>query len=128
MKREVNLRFNADALRCKLSHEDAYEVAALCTHWTPLWQSVLTPDAWGKAVIRFKRGGLDTELVEKCNSKVLRVATDFRYLQTMGCKLAKAVAVDTQAWEFRQAEATKARESAMLADLIDGGRRAEQVE
>ena len=57
LKRKVNLRWNADALRCKLSHEDAYEVSALFTHWSPSWQAMLTPDAWSQAVIKFKLDG-----------------------------------------------------------------------
>ena len=117
LKKKVNLRFNADAFRCKLSHADAYEVAALFTHWSASWQAMLTPDAWNKAVTKFKRGGLDTELVEKCNSKVLHSATEFRFLQTLGCQLAKAVVLDTRALEAQQAEAVKAREAATLAEI-----------
>lgn len=117
LKRKVNLRFNADAMRCKFSHEDAYEVSALFTHWSPSWQAMLTPDAWSKAVIKFKRGGLDTELVEKCNSKVLHTAKDFRFLQALGCQLAKAVVVDTRTLEMQQAEATQAREAAVLTEI-----------
>ena len=117
LKRKVNLRFNADAFRCKLSHVDAYEVAALFTHWSPSWQAMLTIDAWNKAVLKFKRGGLDTELVEKCNSKVLHTATDFRFLQALGCQLAKSVVLDSRALEAQQAEAVKAREAATLTEI-----------
>ena len=72
---------------------------------------------WSKAVIKFKRGGLDTELLEKIHSKVHHVATDFRFLQALGCQLAKAIVVDTQSLEIQQAEAIKAREEAVLKEI-----------
>ena len=117
LKRKINLRNNSQEMRCKLSHEDAYEVAALFTHWTSAWRTMLSPDAWNKAVMKFKRGGLDTELLEKCNSKVLHSPTDFRFLQALGCQLAKAVVVDTLTLELQQAEAVKARETATLTEI-----------
>ena len=117
LKKKANLRWNSDAFRCKLSHHDAYEVAALFTHWAPSWQAMLTPEAWIKTLMKFKRGGLDTELLEKVSSKVLHTAKDFRFLQAFGCQLARAIVVDTHELEAQQVQATKVREEATLQEL-----------
>jgi hypothetical protein len=54
-KKKLNLKFFADTYRCKLSDEQAYEVAALFTHWAPAWQSMMSEENWAKLVEVQKR-------------------------------------------------------------------------
>ena len=62
--KNLNLMFFADNYRCKLPDELASEVVALFTHWAPTWQSMMTNENWAKCILKFKRGGLDSQLVE----------------------------------------------------------------
>ena len=80
----LNIKFLAQNFRCQLSDDMAFEVAALFTHWAPQWQGMMSKENWIKCVLKFKRGGLDTQLQEKCASKVMHTATDFRFLQAYG--------------------------------------------
>ena len=95
----LNLKFLAQNFRCQLSDDMAYEVAALFTHWAPQWQGMMSKENWGKCVQKFKRGGMDSQLVEKCGSKIMHTATDFRFLQAYGgveVQMTSAVALDAQ--------------------------------
>ena len=80
----LNIKVLAHNYRCSLSDDMAHEVAALFTHWAAQWQGMMSEENWAKCVLKFKRGGLDAQLQEKCASKVMHSATDFRFLQAYG--------------------------------------------
>ena len=95
----LNIKFLAQNFRCKLSDEMAYEVAALFTHWAPEWKGMMSPENWDKCVLKFKRGGLDAQLQEKCGSKIMHTARDFRFLQAYGgveVQITSAASLDAQ--------------------------------
>jgi len=95
----LNIKFLAQNFRCKLSDEMAYEVAALFTHWAPEWKGMMSQENWDKCVLKFKRGGLDAQLQEKCGSKIMHTARDFRFLQAYGgveVQITSAASLDAQ--------------------------------
>jgi hypothetical protein len=93
----------------------AYEVAALFTHWAPIWQSMMSAENWAKLVMKFKRGGLDAQLLETCSSKIAHGATDFRFLQAFGSAPVQ-FPVTPESLEATQHEAQLAREKAELEE------------
>ena len=114
--KNINLRFLADNFRCRLSDDLAFEVAALFTHWAPTWQSMMTQENWAKCVLKFKRGGLDAQLIEKCSSKVAHTATDFRFLQAFG-SVAPQMPIAQDSLDAQQEAAQQARERAELEEI-----------
>ena len=109
----MNLKFGAHEFRCKLSDDLAFEVAALFTHWAPSWQAMMSAENWAKLVLKFKRGGMDPQLVEKCSSKIMHIATDFRFLQAYG---GVALTIVPQESLNAQQEAAKlVREASLVA-------------
>ena len=111
----LNLKFQAHDLRCKLSDELAFEVSALFTHWAPTWKSMMSAENWSKCVLKFKRGGLDAQLVEKCASKIMHTAADFRFLQAYGGVALTIVPQDSL--DAQQEAAKLVREKASLAEI-----------
>ena len=114
-QKNINLKFIADSYRCKLVDDMAYEVAALFTHWAPIWQSMMSAENWAKLVMKFKRGGLDAQLLEKCSSKIAHGATDFRFLQAFGSALVQ-IPVSPESLDAKQHEAQLAREKAEMEE------------
>lgn len=85
LRKKVNLRFQAARMRDSYNDEQAYEMAALFTHFAPEFRGKLTDAMWLQLVEKFKRGGLDHELAEKVAHKDPRIRVDsFRFLQTFG--------------------------------------------
>ena len=114
--KNLNLKFFADSYRCKLSDDLAFEVAALFTHWGPAWQSMMSNENWAKCVLKFKRGGLDSQLVEKCTSKVFHKSTDFRFLQAYG-SVSPEMPLTEETLDAQQEAAQAARENAELEEI-----------
>ena len=69
LKKKFNLRFQAARFRDTHNEEQSYEIAALFSHFTPDFQTLLSPDAWDDVQSRFFRGTLDAEFLEKVSIK-----------------------------------------------------------
>jgi hypothetical protein len=65
--------------------------------------------------MKFKRGGLDAQLLEICSSNIAHGATDFRSLQSFGSALVQ-VPVAPASLDAHQHEAQLAREKAELEE------------
>jgi hypothetical protein len=88
LKKKVNLKFQAARMRDTMSDDQAYEAAALFTHFALEFQARLTHPMWAQLVEKFKRGGLDHELSEKIAHKDPKITVDsFRFLQTFGAEV-----------------------------------------
>jgi hypothetical protein len=88
LKKKVNLKFQAARMRDTMSDDQAYEAAALFTHFAPEFQAKLTLPMWVQLVEKFKRGGLDQELSEKIAHKDPKITVEsFRFLQTFGAQV-----------------------------------------
>ena len=71
-----------------MTHEVAYEIAALFCHFVTEFQRVLSAAKWEECLQRFFRGQFDAELSEKVAHKDPNlVITSFRFLSLFGAKL-----------------------------------------
>ena len=114
----INLAFTAHNHRDGFSLEKAFEVAALFTHFAPSWQNMMTADAWGKLVAKFKRGGLDSALDEKVSAKRGDVeAASFSFLAAYGVQLVgPAGAANVSDLDAQVSAAAIAREAAQVQE------------
>ena len=71
-----------------MTHEVAYEIAALFCHFASEFQRVLSAAKWEECLQRFFRGQFDAEMSEKVSHKDPDlVITSFRFLSLFGAKL-----------------------------------------
>ena len=120
LKKSFNLkhqvRFFADKYRASKTDDEAYKTCALFTHFAPQIRAAVTDQSWEKLVARFRRGGFDNELQEKCACEKADLnISDFRFLQGFGAEIEKKVPTE-DILDVRQQEAQLVREDAQLAE------------
>ena len=69
LRKKVNIKTMAGSFRDKMTHEVAYEIAALFCHFASEFQRVLSAAKWEECLQRFFRGQFDAELSEKVAHK-----------------------------------------------------------
>ena len=76
---------------------------------------MMSAENWAKLGLKFKRGSLDAQLLEKCASKVAHGATYFRVLQAFGPALVQTPVLP-ESLDAKQHEAQLAREKVELEE------------
>ena len=116
-KKKGTLRFLADSFRDSCSADCAYEISAVFTHFAKEWRSSVSAENWTKIVQKFKRGGLDAELIEKVSAKRPDIQfSEFRFLQFYGVEptikpsssIEEAVEIAAQSRETKQIDEIEA--------------------
>ena len=116
LRKKINIKTMAGSLRDKMSHEVAYEIAALFCHFASEFQRVLSAAKWEECLQRFFRGQFDAELSEKVSHKDPNlVITSFRFLSLFGAKLLSNPVPSTAQASQEEAESLLLKELSDLA-------------
>ncbi|CAE7613589.1 unnamed protein product [Symbiodinium natans] len=92
LRKKINLTTGASALRDQKDPESAWGISAIFAHFLPEMQKLVTPTQLETLQVKFARGYLDAELLEKFRVMTPKLQVqNFRFLADVGVKVLASV-------------------------------------
>jgi len=112
------LRLHSSKYRDDETPLTGYKVAALFSEFAPEWHKQISAESWSQMLNRFKRGGLDTELLEKVSLERSVTASSFRFVAAYGADADPSVFLSTdEVLDAQQKAAVPKREEACFDEI-----------
>jgi len=111
------LRLNAKKYRDSEDALNAYKIAAVFSEFAPMWHKQISTHSWSQLMNRFKRGGLDCELLEKAMTERQATGSSFRFVAAYGAESDASLWEDAdEAMNAQQQVAIRNREEAQFIE------------